>query len=505
MVKKSAKVTKKKVVHHKKKHVSKKAEEPKEVCKPCSDGIKISADTLMVIGAIVGVILIIVLVLNIDKILPSGDSGEVDDSAAYVNGISITNAQLDEEIAKLPAAYTQNPNIEPAVLRQAVLDEMIAKNLLLQKADEMWISVTDEEVEEELTNFMVESGLSEEDLDLMLEEQSLTLEDVHNVLKEQLIINNLLEAEVLESIEVTDAEIEARYNELEAELTEYMASHILVCYEGKTRCEENRTQEEALAIVSEVLSRIEGGEEFGALAEEYSDGPSAEMQGDLGWFRKGMMVAEFENAVFELDVGEISEGVETSYGYHVIKLTDKKEGLEDYSEYIEEELLLSKNQQAISDYVSELKNNANIEYVESDSDVVTEIAVAGNTFYEASEEEVCMEDGKPIIRMFSTTWCPHCEWIKDTFDKVAKEYVDEGKIVAHHWELDIGDDTLTDVSETVVPESETAIFSQFNPTGGVPTFIFGCKYYRIGNGYEATGDLASEEAEFREIIEGLIS
>src|SRR3990172_10780878 len=52
-------------------------------------------------------------------------------------------------------------------------------------------------------------------------------------------------------------------------------------------------------------------------------------------------------------------------------------------------------------------------------------------------------DGRPVIRLFSTTWCPHCQWIKETYERVAKEYADAGKIVAYHWELDINDDTLT--------------------------------------------------------------
>ncbi len=118
---------------------------------------------------------------------------------------------------------------------------------------------------------------------------------------------------------------------------------------------------------------------------------------------------------------------------------------------------------------------------------------------------LCTENGKPVIRMFSTTWCSHCGWIKDTFDSTVKEYVDSGKIVAYHWELDTGNNTLTDVAETNVPESEQSIFTQFSPNGSVPVFVFGCQYYRIGNGYEKTSDLVSEEGEFRAVIEKLIT
>ena len=57
-------------------------------------------------------------------------------------------------------------------------------------------------------------------------------------------------------------------------------------------------------------------------------------------------------------------------------------------------------------------------------------------------EAVCLEDGKPIIRLFSTRTCPHCVWVKNTFDKVAREYVLSGKIVAYHWEVDTGDNVV---------------------------------------------------------------
>ena len=118
---------------------------------------------------------------------------------------------------------------------------------------------------------------------------------------------------------------------------------------------------------------------------------------------------------------------------------------------------------------------------------------------------ICMEDGKPVIRLFSTTWCPHCQWISDTFDEVAQTYVDQGLIVAYHWELDTGDNTLTPQVEDSVPDSELSVYDTFNPQNTVPTFVFGCRYYRIGTGYENTNDLEAEKAEFIDVIEELLN
>ncbi len=126
------------------------------------------------------------------------------------------------------------------------------------------------------------------------------------------------------------------------------------------------------------------------------------------------------------------------------------------------------------------------------------------TFVEI-EGASCEEDGKPIIRLFSTSSCPHCVWIKETFDKVAKEYADQGKIKAYHWELDKNDNLLTKEKETKIPDSEISILTGFNPEGYVPAFVFGCKYIRIGTGYEKEDDLAKEEAEFKEIIDKFLN
>ena len=120
--------------------------------------------------------------------------------------------------------------------------------------------------------------------------------------------------------------------------------------------------------------------------------------------------------------------------------------------------------------------------------------------------QICTLNGRPVVYLFTTTWCPHCNFIRDTFDKTVKEYVDERKIIAYHWEIDTNDNLLTPNVETSVPGPDIEIYKTFNPQGSIPTFVFGCKYYRIGNGYEGQHDgLTLEEKEFREVIEHLIN
>lgn len=99
------------------------------------------------------------------------------------------------------------------------------------------------------------------------------------------------------------------------------ARHILVMHAGSQRkpAEITRSKEEALARCNEVLAKARAGEDFATLAQEYSDGPTKTRGGDLGTFRKGAMVPAFDEAVFALEIGAISDVVETPFGYHIIQ------------------------------------------------------------------------------------------------------------------------------------------------------------------------------------------
>lgn len=116
--------------------------------------------------------------------------------------------------------------------------------------------------------------------------------------------------------------------------------------------------------------------------------------------------------------------------------------------------------------------------------------------------DICKEDGKPVAYLFSTTWCSHCSWIAETFNAWAKDNSD--KVVAYHWEVDINDDTLTDKTEDKIPDEHMEVYNKFNPRGSIPTFVFGCRYSRVGNGYESDQDLNKEIESFDKILKELL-
>jgi len=143
--------------------------------------------------------------------------------------------------------------------------------------------------------------------------------------------------------------------------------------------------------------------------------------------------------------------------------------------------------------------------VGNESSVTVSNNYLGETKFLDTGDEICKDSsGKPYVILFSTTWCPHCEWIADTFDGL-KNSANVGSINLQHWEIDIGDNTLTSEVEKEVPKDIIALYEKYNPEGTIPTFVFGCKYTKIGNSYESADDLDAELQDFNTAINALLA
>jgi parvulin-like peptidyl-prolyl isomerase len=99
------------------------------------------------------------------------------------------------------------------------------------------------------------------------------------------------------------------------------ASHILLMYAGSARSSATRSKDQALAGIQDLQRKLADGGDFGALAREHSDCPSAAQGGDLGFFGRGQMVPEFETAAFGMEPGQVSGVIETAFGYHLVTRT----------------------------------------------------------------------------------------------------------------------------------------------------------------------------------------
>jgi len=439
--------------------------------------------------AFVAIVIIVVLSFFILRTKISPTLSNEENIVAFVNGERITAEDL-EKVYKMtvPLEYAGFISKED-FLNQSLVPEKV----LLQEAGKQGIMIEDEEVQEGLGDFLLENRLTEDELKRRLGESNVDFNDFLENFRIRLIITKLLDKTVLSQIIINDFEIVDYYENNKrgfiAEKDQIRARHILI---------------ETEDLAKEILEKLEKGADFSELAKTHSIDPSSAFGGDLGFFGSGQMVKEFEEAAFNLEIGEISDIVKTTFGYHIIKRENNEMPLEEAKERIRLTLLASKKSTAIQMYINQLVSQADI-FIESDISPITGLVPKGTRTFIETSDPICKEDGKPVIRLYTTSWCPHCNWIKDTFDGVVRDYVEQGKIIAHHWDVDIGDDILTSEQETSIPESEIEILRKYNPQGSIPTFVFGCKYARIGNAYEAENDLSAEEAEFREIIEELLS
>lgn len=482
----------------------------------------------MLIVAIAAIILIAAFIVNIDRMVPLSSAKQFasDDAIVFVNSAPITVGELDSEMSHLPAMYQQL--MDQLSLKKTVLEQLIVKKILLQEAENKGYTVSDKEVSEKIKSMYTEMGLTEEQFLDRINEDGLTIEKVNSLYRDQFIISKLLDEEL--AVEVSEDSIKKYYDENAEMLAKVHASHVLVCYNGTQNCEKDRTEEAALNIIGVVAQKIKDGADFAELAKEYSDCPSGPRGGDLGWFSRGQMIKEFEEAAFALEKNEVSAPLKTVFGYHIVKLHDKKTSFEELKSDIAETLKKEQQQEKMEGFIGSLKAKAVIEHkikieelvsaadfkkggtdiptglttIDPEKKIEEPIDNAGITTFKKIGGDVCAVDGKPVIRMFTTTWCPHCEWVKKTFDSLMKDLMADGKVVAYHWEIDTGDNTLTEEIEKEVPAEEMAVFKEFNPGSSIPTYIFGCKYYRIGNGHEGDDDLDAEFAEFNAVIGDLM-
>lgn len=173
--------------------------------------------------------------------------------------------------------------------------------------------------------------------------------------KKSLLLNYTL-GKLLSNIEVTEKEIEDFYNNHKEHFTKdqtVRASHILV---------------DDLKKAEEIYNRIKDGADFSKEAKNNSTCPSKENGGDLGIFSRGQMVKEFEDACFNMEVGEVSKPVKTQFGYHIIKLVEKNKAqemtLEESRDHIIEDIRRQKEQEIYKDKISLLREKSQIKYID---------------------------------------------------------------------------------------------------------------------------------------------
>jgi peptidyl-prolyl cis-trans isomerase C len=244
---------------------------------------------------------------------------------ARVNGEDISKSDFEKAVTNVERrAGGPVPATERDRIFRGVLDELIGYRLLLQESRSRKVDVPDAEVDARVGQ--IRQQLQTEDaFKNMLAQQKLTIEQVRSETKNELTVAKLLEAEIAPKLVVTPQQVSAFYKENPTAFQvpeQVRASHILITVPANA---DATVKAAALEKASGILKSARAGKDFAALAKEHSQDPgSAANGGDLDFFRPGQMVGPFNDVAFKLAPGSISDVVETQFGYHIIKVTEKR-------------------------------------------------------------------------------------------------------------------------------------------------------------------------------------
>lgn len=284
---------------------------------------------------------------------------------ARVNGTSINALELRRARKVMLRGQTPPEDQNAAIDKQAV-EQLISAELLYQAAAKMEVKDIDKQVDAKLAQGK-ERFKDEQEFKKAIKELEMDEKELREYTRRDLLITNFVEATFVGKASVPETEIRTFYDKNPDKFTQretVKASHILIGVDGNATAEEKK---KALEKAEKLKKELAGGADFAELAKGNSTCPSSQQGGDLGSFGKGEMVPAFEKAAFALKPGEVSDIVETQFGYHIIKLTEKKPAVPvEYKEVkakIEEYLKGQKVNEAIQKYLEETKKTAKIEII----------------------------------------------------------------------------------------------------------------------------------------------
>ena len=304
---------------------------------------------------------------------PSIDIPALPDIVAKADDIEISGADLAKLVDPMIKRYTAMGSLSDPTslaeatshLRKEALDHLVLQRLLQREAAAKGVAVTDADVDA----FLKEKLPPETTLESVAESQGITVADIRSDIANGLTIEKYLETIVADLADVSDDEAKAEYDKIAAENPNafkkpesVQASHILVKVEKGA---DDATKAAARAKIDELRQKIADGADFAEVAKENSDCPSKQRGGDLGSFGRGQMVKPFEEAAFTQPIGELGPVVETDFGYHIIKVTDRTEAgertFDELKDQLKEYLGNQRKEKKVSEYIESVRTGAKIE------------------------------------------------------------------------------------------------------------------------------------------------
>jgi peptidyl-prolyl cis-trans isomerase C len=284
---------------------------------------------------------------------------------ARVNGENVTKSDFDKLIAQMEMSAGQPvPKERRDEIYRSALDQLVTYTLLKQETAARGIKADDKEVEQQMQQIRGQFK-TEEEFTKALAGRGMTPDRLRSDMTKEAGIKTMMDAEVAGVPPVSDAEIRDFYEKNPDKFKQpegVRASHILI---PVPQGADDAAKKAAKAKAQAVLKKVKAGGDFAKLAQENSSDGSAQQGGDLGFFTRGQMVGPFDSAAFSMKPGEISDLVETQFGFHIIKVTEKKEAstlpLEQVTERVREFLAGQRKQERGQAFINALKGKSKIE------------------------------------------------------------------------------------------------------------------------------------------------
>lgn len=252
-----------------------------------------------------------------DRTLVDQVAGIVGDGIILHSDIELQYQQMQLEGSAVPEDF-----------RCAILDQMLAQKLLVENAKLDSIVVGEDEIESELDRrirYFVSMIGSEEKLEAYYGKSILQIKDEFRKDIEEQLLSNKMRSKVLEKVSVTPSEVKNFFNAIPKDSLPYFNAEVEVGQIVLNPQPNKELKEYTRKSLSDIRQRIVDGEDFCVLAGLYSEDPGSATQcGDLGFIKRGEMVTEFEGAAFRLGENEISDVIESQFGFHIIQMLEKK-------------------------------------------------------------------------------------------------------------------------------------------------------------------------------------
>ncbi len=303
-----------------------------------------------------------------EKAAPAQPEKALPEKVATVNGVTISGAELSRQYAMYLQGTGQRaaavPQEQKQKVRSEILNGLIDQELLYQESRKLGIQIDNAAVNGQFDTFR-QRYKTEDEYQADLKSMQMSEVEVKNQIKRSLAIREVINQKVVNGIVIDEAETRSFYDANPQFFTkpdQVKASHILIMVDKSASDEEKAA---ARKKIEGIRKQAEGGTPFAELANTHSDDGSKQNGGDLGFFKRGMMVKPFEDAAFSLEKDQLSGVVETQYGYHLIKVTDKtpeeKVAFAEVKDRISAHLKQGKVEKEARGYIDTLKKSAKVD------------------------------------------------------------------------------------------------------------------------------------------------